>query len=66
MPDGAGLPGVERTDVDPRARKGHGHLGTPFVELDRNAWRALRGRTPMTLDEADLFRLRGKTVYERV
>jgi type I pantothenate kinase len=32
---------------------------TPFVELDRAAWGALRASTPMTLDEADLSRLRG-------
>jgi type I pantothenate kinase len=29
------------------------------VELDREAWRALRANTPMTLDEADIARLRG-------
>ena len=45
--------------LDPRAGKGHGHLGTPFVELDREAWRALRASTPMTLDETDIVRLRG-------
>jgi type I pantothenate kinase len=32
---------------------------TPFVELDREAWRALRASTPMTLDETDIARLRG-------
>lgn len=35
------------------------HLGTPYVELDRDAWRSLRASTPMTLDEGDLQRLRG-------
>jgi len=45
--------------VYPRARKGHGHLGTPYVELDREAWQALRASTPLTLDEADISRLRG-------
>ncbi len=34
-------------------------LGTPYVELDRDAWRSLRASTPMTLDEAGLSRLRG-------
>ncbi len=34
-------------------------LGTPYVELDRDAWRSLRDSTPMTLTEADLTRLRG-------
>jgi type I pantothenate kinase len=34
-------------------------LMTPFVELDREAWGALRASTPLTLDEADLSRLRG-------
>jgi type I pantothenate kinase len=34
-------------------------LMTPFVELDREAWRGLRASTPMTLDEADIARLRG-------
>jgi type I pantothenate kinase len=29
------------------------------VELDRDAWRSLRASTPMTLNEADLLRLRG-------
>jgi len=49
--------GVDR--IYPRARKGHGHLGTPYVELDREAWQSLRASTPLTLDEADLTRLRG-------
>jgi type I pantothenate kinase len=53
-PDRAGA-----VSVDPRARKGHGHPGTPYVELDRDAWQALRASTPMTLDEADISRLRG-------
>jgi type I pantothenate kinase len=53
-PDHAGAPGAAG-----HARKGHVHSGTPFVELDREAWRGLRASTPMTLDEADLFRLRG-------
>lgn len=34
-------------------------LMSPFVELDREAWGALRQNTPLTLDEADLARLRG-------
>jgi type I pantothenate kinase len=50
----AGAPGV-----DARARKAAGQLGTPFVVLDRDAWRGLRASTPMTLDEADISRLRG-------
>jgi type I pantothenate kinase len=53
-PDHAGAPGAAA-----HARKGHLHSGTPFVELDRESWRGLRASTPMTLDEADLFRLRG-------
>ncbi len=56
-PDHAGSSGVDR--VYPSARKGHGQFGTPYVELDRQAWRALRANTPMTLDEADISRLRG-------
>jgi hypothetical protein len=35
------------------------HGGTPFVELDRQAWSALRANTPMTLSEADVQRVRG-------
>jgi type I pantothenate kinase len=34
-------------------------LLSPFVELDRDAWGALRASTPLTLDEADLARLLG-------
>ena len=56
-PDHSGSGGVERDYAS--ARKGHGHPGTPYVELDREAWRALRANTPMTLDEADIARLRG-------
>jgi type I pantothenate kinase len=55
--DHSGATGVDRGYST--ARKGHGQLGTPYVELDRNAWRALRASTPMTLDEADISRLRG-------
>ena len=32
---------------------------SPFVEFDRTAWGALGESTPLTLDEADLERLRG-------
>jgi len=32
---------------------------TPYVELDRDAWRALRANTPMTLTGQDVDRLRG-------
>jgi type I pantothenate kinase len=32
---------------------------TPFVQLDRAAWSALRANTPLTLDERDVARLRG-------
>lgn len=53
----AGSSGVDRAYSS--ARKGHGRVGTPYVELDREAWRALRASTPMTLDEADIARLRG-------
>lgn len=35
------------------------HAGTPFVELDRAAWSRLRNTTPLTLDEADVARVRG-------
>jgi type I pantothenate kinase len=34
-------------------------VASPFVELDRPAWSALRDSTPMTLDEADIARLMG-------
>ena len=33
--------------------------GTPYVDLDRDAWRALREGAPLTLTEADIDRLRG-------
>jgi type I pantothenate kinase len=46
---------VERRAAPAPARPG----GTPFVELDREAWSALRASTPMTLDEADVSRVRG-------
>lgn len=63
MPSPLDPPGAPATvgaaSIEPRARKGHGQLGTPYVELDREAWRALRASTPMTLDEADIQRLRG-------
>ena len=32
---------------------------SPYVELDRQAWGALRASTPLTLDESDITRLRG-------
>ncbi|MCD5313016.1 type I pantothenate kinase [Kineosporia babensis] len=32
---------------------------TPYVELDREAWQALRANTPLTLTEDDVDRLRG-------
>ena len=31
----------------------------PYLEFDADAWGALRAATPMTLDEADIERLRG-------
>ena len=43
----------------PRQVPSSTQLGTPYVELDRDAWRSLRASTPMTLNEADLSRLRG-------
>jgi type I pantothenate kinase len=33
--------------------------GTPYVELDRDAWSALRASTPMTLNAEDIARVRG-------
>jgi len=33
--------------------------GTPFVELDREAWSRLRRNTPLTLTEGDVARLQG-------
>ena len=33
---------------------------TPYVELNREQWRDLRNSTPLTLNEAELERLRGK------
>ena len=32
---------------------------SPYVVIDRNRWSALRATTPLTLDDDDLFRLRG-------
>ncbi|MFI7588154.1 type I pantothenate kinase [Spongisporangium articulatum] len=37
--------------------KSTGH--TPYVELDRESWSALRASTPMTLDARDVARVRG-------
>jgi type I pantothenate kinase len=34
-------------------------LTSPYVELDRRAWAALRARTPLTLTETDLARIQG-------
>ncbi len=34
-------------------------MSSPYVDLDRPAWSALRAATPMALTEADLARLRG-------
>jgi len=48
--------------VEPRTKRSNGATlagGTPFVELDRQVWSTLRANTPMTLDEADVHRLRG-------
>ncbi|CAL9524376.1 Pantothenate kinase [Nocardiopsis dassonvillei] len=36
-------------------------VSTPYVELDREAWAALRASTPLSLTEAELSRLRGTT-----
>jgi type I pantothenate kinase len=47
---------------EPRPKRANGTAltgGSPFVELDRQAWSSLRANTPMTLDEADVHRLRG-------
>jgi type I pantothenate kinase len=48
--------------VEPRTKRANGAAlagSTPFVELDRQVWSTLRANTPMTLDEADVHRLRG-------
>jgi type I pantothenate kinase len=42
---------------DPARSAGGG--GTPYVDLDRKTWGALRDSTPITLDEADIARVRG-------
>lgn len=34
-------------------------VGSPFVDLDREAWSRLRDTTPLTLTETDIARLRG-------
>ncbi|ASU60489.1 type I pantothenate kinase [Nocardiopsis dassonvillei] len=36
-------------------------FSTPYVEMDREAWAALRASTPLSLTEADLAELRGTT-----
>lgn len=36
----------------------------PYLDFDREEWRALRAATPLTLDESDLERLRG--INERI
>ena len=51
--DGAGRP--DRTDRPGAVTT----TSTPYVELDRDAWRALRANTPMTLTAHDVDRLRG-------
>jgi type I pantothenate kinase len=38
---------------------GNGALPSPYVELDRAAWARLRENQPLSLDTADLARLRG-------
>jgi type I pantothenate kinase len=38
---------------------GNGALPSPYVELDRAAWARLRENQPLSLDAADLARLRG-------
>ncbi|WP_352300296.1 type I pantothenate kinase [Kineosporia sp. NBRC 101731] len=43
----------------PERPEGTGSRSTPYVELDRAAWGALRANTPMTLTAADVDRLRG-------
>ena len=57
----AGVPSPSRPQVaqpgsQQEAQPG---VGTPYVELDRAAWSRLRVNTPLTLDDADLTRLRG-------
>jgi type I pantothenate kinase len=36
-----------------------GHVPSPYVELDREAWRALRAGTPLSLTPEDLEEIRG-------
>ncbi|HEY3535344.1 MAG TPA: type I pantothenate kinase [Pedococcus sp.] len=38
---------------------GNGALPTPYVELDRAAWARLRQNQPLSLDDAELTRIRG-------
>lgn len=45
----------------PRTKRANGasYPGSPFVELDREAWSTLRASTPLTLSESDVHRVRG-------
>jgi type I pantothenate kinase len=38
---------------------GNGALPSPYVELDRAAWARLRQNQPLSLDDAELTRIRG-------
>lgn len=49
-----------RAPVLPAPMGGSGApAGSPYVELDRQAWSRLRAATPLTLTEQDLVRVRG-------
>ena len=51
---------VSSTSAQPQSTaRAQGGIGTPFVELDREAWSRRRANTPMTLDEDDIARVRG-------
>ena len=50
------MPPVSWRTAAPLERQGP---GSPYVDLDREAWSGLRSATPMTLDERDVARVRG-------
>lgn len=46
-------------DNAPVTLPAHAPVGSPYIELDRTAWSRLRDRHPLSLDAADLERIRG-------
>ena len=58
---GRGGPGGQTLQLATVSHVTKNGFSSPYVELDREAWAALRASTPLSLTEADLAELRGTT-----